>query len=128
MSQQAVAGMTAGLLTQPRYRKNSFLPSDETAKLGKKIEELELILSTQQKLIEILKSVPGQRNKQAEVTLNDGKPTRKSRMPGGTKNPRGTELDTSSSRQSEDIVPASGRDTKDTERVEAEREARHSPA
>jgi hypothetical protein len=128
MSQQAVAGMTAGLLTQPRYRNNSFLPSDETAKLGKKIEELELILSTQQKLIEILKSLPGQKRNQAKVTVNDGKPTRKSRMPGGTKNSRGTELDTSSSRKSEDIVAASGRDAANTERLEAEREARLSPA
>ena len=128
MSQQAVAGMTAGLLTQPRYRKNSYLPSDETAKLKKKIQELELILSTQQKLIEILKSLPGQRNKQAEVTVNEGKPTRKSRMLGGIKNPRRTELDTSSSRKSENIVSAFGSDSANAECLEAECEARLSPA
>src|ERR1700733_5231268 len=62
LTQQAIAGMTAGLLTQPRFRKGEFVGKNEQQeikKLNAKIRELELTVATQQKLIEIFKSIPG---------------------------------------------------------------------
>lgn len=59
MSTQAIAGMTAGLLTQPRYRKSSYLASDEVTRLRAQVRDLEIKVSAQQKLIEVLKSLPG---------------------------------------------------------------------
>lgn len=84
MSSQAVAGMTAGLLTQPRYRKSSYLASTEVTELRQRVKDLELKVSTQQKLIEILKSLPGQKEN-VQVEVKDGKPTRKSGVQRGSK-------------------------------------------
>jgi hypothetical protein len=62
LTQQAIAGMTAGLLTQPRFRKGEFVGKNEEQeikKLNAKVKELELTVASQQKLIEIFKSIPG---------------------------------------------------------------------
>ena len=71
LTQQAVAGMTVGLLTQPRYRKNDPQNNEqlEIKQLKAKILELEKVNKVQMQLIEILKSMPGCQG----VTLKDGK-------------------------------------------------------
>jgi hypothetical protein len=54
--------MTAGLLTQPRFRKGEFMGKNEQQEIKKleaKVRELELTVATQQKLIEVFKSIPG---------------------------------------------------------------------
>lgn len=71
LTQQAIAGMTVGLLTQPRCKVTDLINSDqqEIKQLKAKILELEKIISTQTKLVEILKSMPGCQG----VTLKDEK-------------------------------------------------------
>lgn len=62
LTQQAIAGMTAGLLTQPRFRKGEFMGKNEQQEIKKleaKVKDLELMVATQQKLIEVFKSIPG---------------------------------------------------------------------
>jgi hypothetical protein len=62
LTQQAIAGMTAGLLTQPRFRKGEFMGKNEQQEIKKleaKVKDLELTVATQQKLIEVFKSIPG---------------------------------------------------------------------
>ena len=63
--------MTAGVLSQPRFRKADVMGKgdDEVKKLRARVLELEKVVSTQLKLIEILRSMPGCQ----EVTLKDGK-------------------------------------------------------
>ncbi len=70
MSQQAIVGMTVGLLNQPRFRKGVAYTNEQLEKkqLGAKIIELEKVVATQSQLIEILKSMPGC----GGVTTKDG--------------------------------------------------------
>lgn len=97
MSNQAIAGMTAGLLTQPRYKKNAFLPSNEVTELRAKVGKLEAQIDAQQRLIDVLRSIPGN----SEVEVND-ETTRKSRVPRGSKKPRGAESVNGKARRSGD--------------------------
>jgi hypothetical protein len=106
MSTQAIAGMTAGLLTQPRYRKGAFLAGVEVTELRAKVRELEAKVSAQQKLIEILKSLPGHHGK---VDLNNAKAT-KSGGPRGGKKPRGPRVIESAERKSKDDIAVSSSD------------------
>lgn len=99
MSTQAIAGMTAGLLTQPRYRKSSYLASNEVTRLRAQVRELEAKVSAQQKLIEVLKSLPGY---QGEVTnARTAKPGVQRRGKGS----RGTKLEDCAKGQSTNDVP-----------------------
>lgn len=61
LTDQAVKGLTVGLLWQPRKRGMKMLSADqaEIMRLKKQIVDLENLLRTQQKLIEIVKSLPG---------------------------------------------------------------------
>lgn len=54
LSQQAVSGMAAGLLPQPKLN-----PKDDPKLLRKKIEQLQLALAAQQQLIRIIRELPG---------------------------------------------------------------------
>jgi hypothetical protein len=76
--------MTAGLLTQPRYRKSSFLASGDVSKLKKQVHDLELKVTTQQKLIEILKSLPAAQVRQ-NATETDPDEVKKVRRSSKTK-------------------------------------------
>lgn len=63
LSQQAVSGMLAGLLTQPRTRRDPSMPplppDDDPKVLRKKIAKLEQDLKCANELIEVLKLLPG---------------------------------------------------------------------
>jgi len=64
LSQQAVAGMVAGLLIQPKTRVKgvptaNLNPEDDPKKLRKIIADLEYRVTLQEKLIEILRVLPG---------------------------------------------------------------------
>lgn len=54
-------GLTVGLVQQPRYRKDMIVTSEqqEIKQLRTKLEELERFIAVQNKLIEILKALPG---------------------------------------------------------------------
>ena len=61
ISQQALSGMVAGLLKQPKSRKGvvALDPTDDPKMLRKKIAELEKVVATQERLIAILREMPG---------------------------------------------------------------------
>ena len=64
LSQRAIAGMVAGLLTQPRRKKEIgaiMQNQDNPKKLKARIKELEKIVEAQSQLIAILRSMPGVR-------------------------------------------------------------------
>jgi len=92
--------MTVGLLTQPRYRKGTFLAGAEVTQLRAKVRELEDKVSAQQKLIEILKSLPGHHGK---VDLNNARAA-KCGDPRGGKKPRGSGANEGKARESKDDV------------------------
>lgn len=100
MSTQAIAGMTAGLLTQPRYRKSAFLAGGEVTALRAKVRELEAKVSAQQKLIEVLKSLPGHHGR---VDLNNAKAAT-ARVPRGGKKPRRSGITDGTAREPKDDV------------------------
>ena len=87
LSQQALSGMVAGLLKQPRGRKGIVMDPEEDPKvLRKRIRELELDLSAAKKLIEILKDLPENRPQIVEVPRRGkggGKKTKADPLPGG---------------------------------------------
>lgn len=69
LTQQAVAGMCAGLLTQPKMNKgNSMGTEQDIKKMKTKIKELERTVETQKQLIAILRSMPGSREVKLEKT------------------------------------------------------------
>ena len=73
LKNQAIMGMMVGLLHQPRLRGNEHMENQEQQELKKlraRVKELELIVSTKTKLIEILKSMPGCQG----VSVKDEKP------------------------------------------------------
>ena len=61
LSQQALSGMVAGLLVQPKARKGvvPLDPMDDPKALRKRIGELERLVATQDRLISILREMPG---------------------------------------------------------------------
>ena len=71
MSQSAVAGMVCGLLPQPRWRKGQSVmpidPSNDPKVLKKKVAALERELEVAQQLIDILKTLPGNANRELET-------------------------------------------------------------
>lgn len=95
--------MTAGLLTQPRYRKGAFLAGAEVTELRSKVRELEDKVIAQQKLIEILKSLPGHHGK---VDLNNARATN-ARVPSRGKKPRGPGVIDGAAGKSKDPVSVS---------------------
>jgi len=115
MSTQAIAGMTAGLLTQPRYRKGAFLAGSEVTELRAKVRELEDKVSAQQKLIEVLKSLPG---RQGKVEINNARATKG--VPRGGKKPRGSGATEGAARESKDDVSVLAGHGPNTEVVEAQ--------
>lgn len=96
MTHQAIAGMSAGLLTQPKLRKKGeFMGTndrEEINKLRAKIRELDLTISSQDKLIGILRSMPGCRDVGVTDDASEEKPARKvrsARLPRKPKEPSG---------------------------------------
>ena len=67
LTQQAIAGMCAGLLTQPKS-KGKMMGEQDVKKLKAKIQELEKTVETQRQLIAILRSMPGAREVKLEKT------------------------------------------------------------
>jgi uncharacterized coiled-coil protein SlyX len=106
--------MTTGLLTQPRVRKGVYIAGTEVTKLKARCEELELTISSQQKLIEILKSLPG-RSLQ-EVELIHEKATRK--LQSRVQAKRGVELKECSTREPIDNGGVFGSDNPDSSQLE----------
>ena len=89
MSQQALVGLVAGLLKQPRVRKGSqkfFLPPEENPKvLQKRIASLERDLAMTKELVGLLKEFPAHR--EARVGVEGGGKIgkkKKSEVSGGT--------------------------------------------
>lgn len=65
LSQQAVSGMVAGLLIQPKTRAKGappMNPEEDPKKLQKKIAELEKHIAMQDRLISVLREMPGCRD------------------------------------------------------------------
>ena len=102
LSQQAVSGMLAGLLTQPRQRRSPDMPKpppeNDPAMLKKKIAKLERELEIANELIEVLKLVPdrptpppskkpSRQKKKAKAAGKKGTP--KKALPGTSKTDRG---------------------------------------
>lgn len=79
LSQQAVSGMLAGLLTQPRTRRTSSMPElapeEDPRLLLKRITKLEKDLKTANDLIEVLKLIPDR--PQAPPEKEPGPPRKK---------------------------------------------------
>jgi hypothetical protein len=83
LSQQALAGMAAGLLKQPRTRRLLALPKDpeeDPVLLRKKIAHLQRELAAAARLIELLKDLPGQRSPTAAPAASAA--VQKQRAPG----------------------------------------------
>ena len=73
LSQQALGGMLAGLLKQPRTRGGASMPKDpdsDPKQLRKKIERLERELELAQDVIKLLRELPGNRDQRKR---RDGK-------------------------------------------------------
>src|SRR5258705_13707415 len=72
LSQQALSGMLAGLLKQPRTRVKGGLmpitPEDDPRILRKRIAELEKELGTVNRINEVLRMLPGNREKVVSST------------------------------------------------------------
>jgi hypothetical protein len=98
LTDQAVKGMAAGLLWQPRLRGKRVLNAEraEVLDLKKKISELEKKLWAQQKLIEVLKSLPSGRK-----LGGDGEAKKAVRSYGAAEAGRGELVKDSSTRQPE---------------------------
>ena len=74
LSQQALSGMVAGLLKQPRGRKGIVMdPGEDPKVLRKRIQQLERELETAKRLIEILKDLPENRPQIVEVKRRKGR-------------------------------------------------------
>lgn len=101
LSQQAVAGMVAGLLVQPKSRprgeaKLILNPDDDPKKLRKKIAVLESQVAILQELIGVLKELPGNKvvqkaEAQANRRFKSAEKQRPKKTPArpGTENPGG---------------------------------------
>lgn len=68
LSQMALAGMVCGLLPQPRYRKGMAVstsdPESDPKVLRRRIAKLESELASAQRLIDLLKTLPGNATRQ----------------------------------------------------------------
>lgn len=71
MSQQAISGMVAGLLTQPKVKSRGVTmnPEDDPKILRKRIAELERHVAMQDRLIAVLREMPGCRD--ASIPMNE---------------------------------------------------------
>ena len=105
LSQQAVSGMLAGLLIQPRTRRSPALPKpapeDDPVELRKEIAKLERELKSSQDLIEVLKLIPGRPEAPPE---REKKPKSKKKA-----SPRGSARPATSAKESK-RAPTSKRD------------------
>lgn len=91
LSQQAVAGMVAGLLVQPKSRprgeaKLVLNPDDDPKKLRKKIQVLESQVNILKELVGVLKDLPGNKvvqkaEAQANRRLKDAEKPRRKKTP-----------------------------------------------
>lgn len=68
LSQQALAGMAAGLLRQPRARKSTVTlpPEQDPRALRKRLAQLQKELEVSQSLVELLRGLPGNRGRPEE--------------------------------------------------------------
>jgi hypothetical protein len=94
LSQQATAGMLAGLLKQPRRRamvRESLPPEEDPVKLRKRIVELEQDLGLAGDLIALLRELPGNRDRPPPKATRSSRPAksaRASKAPAGGKKSR----------------------------------------
>ena len=79
LSQQALSGMVAGLLKQPRKRRSAMVtpPEDDPRALKKRIAELERELEIAQDVIELLRDLPA--NREAKPPTAAGKKKKRPR-------------------------------------------------
>lgn len=75
LNQQALSGMVAGLLKQPRGRKGAVPmdPEEDPKVLRKRIRQLEADLDAAKRLIEVLKDLPENRPQIVEVKRRKGR-------------------------------------------------------
>jgi hypothetical protein len=88
MSQQALVGLVAGLLKQPKARKETKVnlpPEEDPVKLQKRIANLERDLAMMKELVGLLKEFPAHREGK-ETSEGDGKGGKKKKpeIPAGT--------------------------------------------
>ena len=84
LSQQAVAGMVAGLLKQPKGRPKkedleSLKPGENTTQLKAKITRLEKQVNHLETLVELLRQMPAQKETQGETNGNTAGPQKRDR-------------------------------------------------
>jgi hypothetical protein len=84
LSQQAVAGLVAGLLQQPRYR-GAGIPGDEESPgaLKRRVRALEREVEGARRLIGLLQELPGNRERPAQAEGADGRARRGRGAKGG---------------------------------------------
>ena len=91
LSQQALSGMVAGLLKQPRGRKGIVMdPGEDPKVLRKRIRDLEKDLDAAKRLIEILKDLPENRPQVIEVKGRKGRHGKPGAVSGGNPTESGT--------------------------------------
>lgn len=100
LSQQALSGMLAGLLHQPRPRRRvEEIPMEEREEsrsaMKRKIAELEKDLAVQRDLLQLIVSVPKPRSGPPDSTTPSVPPTPAAKTARGTPKPRGARAETS---------------------------------
>lgn len=85
LSQQALSGMVAGLLVQPKVRQTGAQvvvnPEDDPKKLRERIAELEHTVMMQDRLIAIIRELPGVKETDLPPQLRGGKKSETSQEP-----------------------------------------------
>ena len=117
LSQMALAGMLAGLLHQPRYRRGAIMPTDpeeDPKKLRKRILDLEDKLKRTEDLVRILRELPSNREHPEPQTRL--KPARSKKTGQGGKKRRAKRAQASSSGGSADRREVAPRDEEAPER------------
>lgn len=99
LSQQALSGMLAGLLRQPRPRRRvEEIPMEEREEsrsaMKRKIAELEKDLAVQRDLLQLIASVPKPRSGPPDSTTPSAPPTPAAKTARGTPKPRGARTET----------------------------------
>ena len=117
LSQQAILGMNAGLLLKPARRGvgQVITKEQQIKELEKKVKKLEKVIATQRKLIEVLKTLPGNKH----VKLKADKRGRKQNgLPKGTQGKSGPVVKNGAVRESEDSGSGAGGDPANTSGME----------
>jgi len=99
LSQQALSGMLAGLLRQPRPRRRVEETTmeeraDSPSAMKRRIADLEKDLATQRDLLQLIASVPKPRSGPPDSTTPSAPPTPAAKTTRGTPRPRGARAET----------------------------------